>query len=96
MSPLTIRKKTQAEILAEIREEQENYNAIKVAIAELTSGAQSATITTGSGSQSYTRASLPDIRALLRVSATRINRLIRKYNGLKHVGKPTRTYYTFD
>lgn len=90
-------RKNRADYLADIRQEQEHYDAIKVAIAELVSGATSATISTAGGSQSYTRASLPDLRALLRVSASRLDRLLAKYSGSpRDPGKPGRNYVRFD
>lgn len=93
---MNIRRKTRNELLADLKSEQENYNAIKVAIAELTAGAVSASISTAGGSQSYTRAGLEDLRALLRVSAARIDRLLAKVNGRTSSGKPHSVYVSFD
>lgn len=91
---MEMRRKTKAEYLAAIREEQDRYDAIKRAIAELTSGAISATISTAGGSQSYTRAQMDDLRALLRVSASRLDRLLAHYQG-RRTG-PRRSYVSFD
>jgi hypothetical protein len=91
---MEIRRKTKAEQLAAIREEQAVYDGIKRAIAELTSGAVSATISTAGGSQSYTRAQLPDLRALLRVSAARLDRLLARFQGRQ--SGPRRAYVSFD
>lgn len=94
---MNIRKKTRAELLADLKSEQAHYNEIKVAIAELTAGAVSASISTAGGSQSYTRASLEDLRALLRVSAARLDRLLSKVNSRAAVsGKPHRIWVSFD
>ena len=91
---MEMRRKTKAEQLAAIREEQARYDGIKVAISELTAGAVSATISTAGGSQSYTRAQLADLRALLRVSAARLDRLLARYQG-RQTG-PRRSYVSFD
>lgn len=96
MGQLTLRRKTKDEMLAEIKDEQAHYDQLKVALVELSNGAVSASISTAGGSQSYTRANIEDLRALLRVSATRLNRLIRKWQGQRNVGKPSRTYYLWD
>lgn len=91
---MEMRRKTKAEQLAAIREEQARYDSIKVAIGLLTEGAVSATISTAGGSQSYTRAQISDLRALLRVSAARLDRLIARYQGQK--SGPRRAYVAFD
>lgn len=95
MSALKLRKKTSQELLAELKEAQASHAAILAAIRELATGAQSATISTGGGSRSYTRASLSDLRGLLAATARRINYLASLVTGTPSSSGPRRVEVKF-